>query len=214
MKTNPIVWPLVVFARRTDQYTFVYPRALPARIIDPSSDRLSPVFCSVGAHNTIRGGHIRPSPGLFAMFRNPTTGLVETGSKVVTYFDRLTDAPPHGVVRQRSGLQTAVTPQFCFFPSRIVIVFTQRTHQTTRLSREANLIYQIHEARGRYKKVQSHYRRARKVLCGGCWHPTGFTDGGCDQLPRIRGTVWRYGGLGETCSQQPFGSFTGELHSQ
>ena len=48
------------------------------------------------------------------MFRNATPGLVETGSMVVTYSDQLTDAPPHGVVSQRSGLQTTVTPQFRF----------------------------------------------------------------------------------------------------
>ena len=37
------------------------------------------------------------------------------------------------------------------FPLRIVTVLTQRRHQTTQFSVEANLTYQIHEARGRYR---------------------------------------------------------------
>ena len=57
----------------------------------------------------------RPCPSVLALFGDSAPGLVETGSMVVTYSDQLTGAPPHGVVPQCSGLQAAVTPQFCFF---------------------------------------------------------------------------------------------------
>ena len=70
----------------------------------------------------------------------------------VTYSDQLTDAPPRGVVPQRSGLWTTATLHFVPF-SQTVTPLTQMINQTTQSFGETILKYRIHEARGRYRKV-------------------------------------------------------------
>lgn len=121
------------------------------------------------------------------------------------------DLQMHPLMAQRSGLQTAVTPQFCFFCVDCDCIHSEDSSNND-VFQGSNL--DISDTRGTrtVQEGQSHYRGVRGGLIR--WRALRLTDGRCGLLPRIRGTVWRYAGLGETHRQQPFGSFTGELRSQ
>jgi len=99
------------------------------------------------------------------MFRNSTPGLVETGSMVVTYSDRLTDAPPHGVVSQRSGLQTTVASRFHFDFADCDSAHSDDTSDNTVF--QVNN-HDISDTRGTrtVQEGQSHYIGARDPLYG------------------------------------------------
>ena len=97
------------------------------------------------------------------MFRKSTPGLVETGFMVVTYSDQLTDAPPHGVVSQRSGLQTTATPQFRFVFSDCDSADSDDTSDNT-VFQGNNLDTSDTRGMGTVQEGQSQYRRKERVM--------------------------------------------------